>query len=181
MSFDELMVWIGERSERDEATGCLNWQRAMSHGIPKANLPGQRSTVNVRRVLIERKLGRPLGAGMLASYSCGNLRCMEPEHQIEMTRAAVQQRSSAEGKFSSEKFRAGQKNRKKREHAFIERIGAANIREMRELSVAGKLVAHIARDSGHHKETVKRVLRGDIGGHLRRPCVASSVFQWGRR
>jgi hypothetical protein len=69
---------------RDEATGCLVWQRNLnSRGYGKIKRGGV--NLYVHRLSLENKLGRPLAAGMVARHTCDNPPCMAPEHLIEGT------------------------------------------------------------------------------------------------
>lgn len=66
--------------------GCLEWTRSRNqagYGHVKRN----GKMVNVHRLSLEAKLGRPLGPGMVARHTCDNPPCFNPDHLVEGTYA----------------------------------------------------------------------------------------------
>jgi hypothetical protein len=71
---------------RNPDTGCLEWIRSRNSG-GYGHFKRDGKMVHAHRVSLERKLGRPLGPGMVARHTCDNPPCIEPEHLIEGTHA----------------------------------------------------------------------------------------------
>jgi hypothetical protein len=82
---------IARHTYRD-SSGCLIWTAAVGGrqggdtGRPVIRIAGQ--TWYVARVMLERKLGRPLREDMVAAHTCDNGRCVEGEHLEEQTYSA---------------------------------------------------------------------------------------------
>jgi hypothetical protein len=141
--------------------------------------------VNLRRAVIEAKLGRPLNSTEFVTYRCTNLYCLNPDHLQVVERIEIQRRSAAQGKFSSEKFRESQRRAaplrlQSIRASLIKRLTPARIAEQRDLVRQGKPIKHAARDLGVAVPTMRLIIRGEIGGHLPSPNPLSSVFQWHR-
>lgn len=71
---------------------CWEWHGCMQGAIPMMKHDGK--VANVRRlVLIER--GVPM-KGYIATYTCGNPACVNPEHTARSTRTQMNRRNMAE-------------------------------------------------------------------------------------
>jgi hypothetical protein len=68
----------------DEVGDCLEWQGIMGNNTPQIRIA--RKLHMVRRV-IRDMLGNPAAKGSYLAPSCGNPKCVKPEHIIERTRA----------------------------------------------------------------------------------------------
>lgn len=169
MRLEDLLAWLyakdrdgKDRTRRIEAAGCLVWQGAVSFQIPKAHIPGAggRTAVNLRRLVLEAKLGRKLERAELATYTCGQMYCLEPGHLYPASRLEVQRRSSAEGRFSPEMCSARSKK------AAAKRVPKLfTKRRVRELLMAvhrGEAITTAARSRGMGVRTLQRILSWEI-------------------
>lgn len=68
----------------DEVGDCLEWQGMIRNGTPQIRIARKMHTV--RRV-IRDLLGNPAAEGNYLAPSCGNPKCVKPDHIIERTRA----------------------------------------------------------------------------------------------
>ena len=69
----------------NDATGCLEWQRAKVQGYGVVRTPEQ-SAVRVHRAILEERLGRKLRSQFpdreVARHTCHNPSCVNPDHII---------------------------------------------------------------------------------------------------
>lgn len=73
---------------------CWNWTGAMQSCGSTPTINYKRKVGAVRRfILLERGGNQP---GLLATYTCGNLLCVNPEHTAWAKRKTVQQRTTQE-------------------------------------------------------------------------------------
>lgn len=172
-SLTKLMDILLQRCRLEEDTGCAIWTGAFTMGVCKARLlmgDGQWRVVNVRRAILETKMGKPLGS-LLASCRCGNERCIEPSHLKAMTRAQVQQRSSEHGLFLRPHVRAARiAAGRKRATISIE-----TARSIRSASAAGESQASIAKRLGLTQSTIWKVVHNRIAAEA---ANGASVFNW---
>lgn len=66
----------------DEVGECLEWQGIMANATPQIRI--DRKMRMVRRVIREFQ-GKPPRAGNFLAASCGNPKCVRPEHIVERT------------------------------------------------------------------------------------------------
>lgn len=161
------------RCRIDEDTGCATWTGAYSFDVCKAQIKGEDGKlkmVNIRRFILEAKIGRPLGK-LLASCRCGNGRCIEPSHLVALSRAALQQRSSKEGLFSSPAARAARLAAGRKAAKVTDEIA----QEIRSSAAAGETHVSIAKRLELHPSTIGRVVRLQIGAET---VSGASVFSW---
>jgi len=85
---DKLKLWLG-RCKRNEA-GCLIWPGRSGRGYAYLRVEGK--FLRVSRVILERKLGRPLQH--LALHKCDNPACVEETHLFEGTQSDNMQDAS---------------------------------------------------------------------------------------
>lgn len=67
----------------DEVGECLEWQGIMHNGTPQIRI--DRKLLSVRRAIRERK-GNPAGPTVFLAPSCGNQKCVRPEHIMARTK-----------------------------------------------------------------------------------------------
>jgi predicted XRE-type DNA-binding protein len=127
---------------------CWNWQGALQScgSTPTINVrnpvTGKRSVMSVRRAaLLEKHKDSPnLLKGKLATYSCGNAACVNPEHTHAVGRKALQKRIVQELGYLQNPVR-GQK---------IAKIMRAKSQ------LTPELVAQIRADDAPQKQTAAR-------------------------
>lgn len=69
-----------------EEGDCWLWQGAMDKGAPRAKVGGK--MVYVRRLVLELS-GKQIPAGMRATNTCGDGRCVNPSHVVPRTLSAI--------------------------------------------------------------------------------------------
>lgn len=82
---DPLVVnWEWNTTIRiDPSTGCHEWQGFKRNGYATGIVAGRK--VSLARVVLEKKLGRPIKPGFGALHNCGNPPCINEEHLWEGT------------------------------------------------------------------------------------------------
>lgn len=169
MSLEDLLTWLyakdrdgKNRTQRVEATGCLLWQGAVSFQIPKAHVPGagSRTSVNLRRLVLEAKLGRKLETSELATYTCGQIYCLEPAHLYTSTRLEVQRRSKAEGRFPP--AMCSERSRKAAAKRAPKLFTKRRVRELLMAVHKGEAITTAARSRNTGVRTLERILSWEI-------------------
>jgi hypothetical protein len=94
--------------------GCHVWPKGPYCGRDYGTVPLNGRTIYVHRLLLERKLGRPIRPGYLALHTCDNPSCCNPDHLYEGTYSdnildavARQPSQLGGGVFNSSKSRRG--------------------------------------------------------------------------
>ena len=82
-----------------EEGDCWIWQGCMNGTIPQTYLGNRR--VGGVRVALWRELKGAVPRGKVVSNSCGDDRCVNPDHLILMTPSQRGKRAAKEGKFST--------------------------------------------------------------------------------
>lgn len=76
--------------------GCMNWVGAVQSACKSPVMrKGHAHGSSLRRWMLEEALGRKLRGSNVATYSCGNVKCVRLEHLAEITRKELQQRNNA--------------------------------------------------------------------------------------
>lgn len=76
-TIDELVNWIVSYS--DEVGDCLiSRYRPSNNGYPNIKFGEKRYSLRV--IILEYKLGRPIRSGFYPVATCGNKKCVNPEH-----------------------------------------------------------------------------------------------------
>jgi hypothetical protein len=86
MTLDELVAWLEARAHRQD-DGCLVWKLSFNGNQPQARMGG--TTVNVRRMAVEIKTGKPLPRKWAAVCSCPTEGCVEPKHLKGQSRSRL--------------------------------------------------------------------------------------------
>lgn len=150
-----------------EEGDCLLWQgTTTSNRYPAA-------TVNAKRVLLSRwvlkQAGRTFGANQVATATCGNRLCLNPEHLEIITRATSVRRSYVN-----------------RRHDYPSRLRSAisngtakldwdKVRAIRALPEEQRKPDEIAVRYGISRRAVQDVIKGDSWREL---VAGASVFSW---
>lgn len=153
-----------------EVGECWEWQGAMSGcGQPRHRIDGKDSKVHHTAFKLARKR-KPKGLYLVRS--CGNSKCVNPDHIEPMTRSEQMKLAASLGRCSrpDQIIARTNGNRAKSAHYSPER--AALIREMRG---NGEKLTVIAEAVGISPDLVSKVARGVVWANHHQ---ASSVFSW---
>jgi len=132
---------------------CLEWRSCMNWPIPIMKHDGK--VANVRRlVLID--MGVPM-KGFIATYTCGNTKCVNPEHTARSSRAQMNRRimdnmSSATNALRSKRIAEV----KRRTDAKLSRADVDQIR------ASGDTHQDLATRFGISKSIIGRIKRGEM-------------------
>ena len=136
-----------------EQDGCWIWTGAVQIAcgcVPTMNHNGKVGAV--RRFILEEQ-GVVLGK-RVATYTCGNPKCVHPDHTAPATRRAVQLRSAKESGYASNPARRKKLAENARKRAKLSMELAAEIRN------AEGTQRQIAQRYGVSQSVVGRVIRG---------------------
>lgn len=160
---EELLKRVYDRCIEDEY-GCMNWQGAVQSACKSPVMrKGNAHGTSLRRWMLEDAQGRKLPPGKMATYTCGNMKCVRLEHLAAMTRAEIQRRNDA-------KFDAA--DRIQKSHRIMvkartrSKLNEQIAREIREADGPQRL---IAKRFGVSQTTVGSVKRGDTWRDLSNP------------
>jgi hypothetical protein len=98
----KIAYWLG-RCKRNE-NGCLIWPGAKA-GQGHAQVFQGGKTVTLSRIILEHKLGRPLGPGMCACHECDVRDCLNQDHLFEGTFGDNNRDTHAKGRNIGWRFR----------------------------------------------------------------------------
>jgi hypothetical protein len=151
----------------EEDGECWTWQGALqtTSPVPTMNFNGKVSSV--RRHILEAKGVE--ANGRLATYSCGNQLCVNPDHVILITRKKLQQRTAKTLNYQINPLRRKRISEKARQHAKITNEIANQIRE------ASGTQRQIAAQFGVSQATVSVIRRGLTWQDYNNPFV--QLFQ----
>jgi len=97
-TYDEALARIYTKAYDD--AGCMIWTGASTDsGYPRVVVDGKATTV--RRMLAEKKLGRPLEKNEFAASACNCAACVADEHIRVVTIAKRREETGAAGGYSS--------------------------------------------------------------------------------
>lgn len=92
---------------------CWNWLSTTDRTTPVMRDPLTHGrTVNVRRFTLEL-MGRKM-ARLLATVSCGNLRCVNPDHLVAVTRKTLQRMTAERNPYAQNPARNAKISKAKR-------------------------------------------------------------------
>lgn len=130
---------------------CWLWQSAFStRGYGVFYLSKDRPVVLAHRLALEKKLGRPIGQGMMAMHSCDNPACVNPDHLSEGSNSDNMMDASRKGRIArGERNGGGGKLTADQARAIYESKG-----------VVGCVIT--ARQYGVSSQTVKAIRSGKI-------------------
>ena len=132
---------------------CWEWRGCMNGPVPSMKHGGK--VANVRRlVLIER--GVPM-KGHIATFTCGNPKCVNPEHTARSTRAQMNRRIIAGMSGATNTLRAKRIAEAKREtHAKLTQV------EVEQIRASNDRHEDLAKRFGVAKSLIGRIKRGEI-------------------
>jgi hypothetical protein len=149
-----LEARIAYLSERPPLTGCQLWLAATDrdgYGVLSINDRQRRAN----RVVLELKIGRPLGYKMHSLHTCHNPRCVNPDHLYEGTN----------DENMADKVRAGRQYRQ-----FGELCPTAKLTTSQVVAIISdkRLQRIIATEMGVSEATVSLIKRGKLWPHIPR-------------
>lgn len=146
----------------DIDSGCWNWKGAVQNkaGDPVPVLNWRGSVNSVRRlILLERftaELGNLLkGRKKVATYSCGNPSCVNPDHTILSSRKSVQKRTA-----QAQTWRFDPMLQRKRSEFAREKFGKLDEAKAEAIRLDTRAQSQIAIDYGVSQATVSSIKRG---------------------
>lgn len=151
---DDLIERI--RRYIEEVGDCWEWMGAMQGRSITPVMRYHQRTSQVRRFIAEAQ-GKDLSnAKLLATCSCRNPRCVNPEHVVVMTRKRFQELICRETDYSSSLVR----NKKLADAARVRfaRISPEVVAQIRDAQGVQK---QIAKDFGVSQSTVSSIKRGE--------------------
>jgi hypothetical protein len=160
--FTTLLQAIEDKAVKDPYSDCWNWRGATQSGgnanVPVLNWRGRVNSVR-RLIVMERYAGEAAnllqGRKRVATYSCGNPACVNPEHTILSSRKAVQNRT-AEQTSQLESSMRGRKTA-----AFARKTYAVlDAHKAEEIRLDDRPQKRIAADYGVSQATVSSIKRG---------------------
>lgn len=132
---------------------CWQWHGCMQGAVPMMKHDGK--VANVRRlVLIER--GVPM-KGYIATYTCGNPKCVNPEHTARSTRTQMNRRNMAEMNSATNTLRVKRIAEIKRRTSA--KLSQADVYQIR---ASDDRYDDLATRFGVSKSLIGRVRRGEV-------------------
>ena len=145
-----------ERIQRHivEEGDCWNWTGALQGCgcVPTMNY--QRKVGSVRRFVLLAQGKAPVGK-MLATYTCGNTLCVNPEHTAWVTRKTIQQRNAKDLGYMTSPVRMKRISDKARQRSKLDLNRALAVRH------ADGTQRDIAARFGISQATVSKIKRGE--------------------
>lgn len=151
---DALLEKVYAKCVPDEH-GCMNWRGAVQSACKSPTMRKNAAHgVSLRRWMLEEASGRALPASRVATYLCGNDRCVRLEHLGDISRKALQQRNDS-------LFDAAARIQKSRRIAIKARERSKLSPELaREIRNAEESQRAIAKRYGISQATVGSIRRG---------------------
>lgn len=146
-----------------EEGDCWLWQGAMDKGTPRAKVGGK--MVYVRRLVLELK-GKKIHTGMRATTTCGDERCVNPDHVVASTPSAINAAVARRTGFARKAARRAKISAAKRKNSHVT---PEMVAEIRSSDGTGRAIA--AR-LGLHASTVN-----DIRAHRTWVDYSNPFFQ----
>lgn len=161
---DELLERVYDRCVEDEH-GCMNWAGAVQSACksPVIRRGDASHSSSLRRWMLEEATGKTMPSNKVATYKCGNPRCVKLEHLVIVTRSHIQRRNSAQ-------FDAAAKLRKSHRIIVKARANAKlSMEVVRDIRSAEGSQREIARRFGVCQTTVGAIQRGETWRDLSDP------------
>jgi hypothetical protein len=169
----------------DLLTDCILWTAARNRaGYGVVRIAGK--THLAHRIVLEKKLGRALAAGMFSLHHCDTPPCINPGHLYEGTREdnandMVARNRQYRGDTHWTKTPEGRENRRaaaiqrrkaggsfdlKGSDAPWAKLTEDRVREARRRSMDGESAASIAKGFGVHREVMRKAIVGETWKHV---------------
>ena len=149
-----------------EDAECMNWTGAVQSQCKSPCMRPVASRghcVSLRRMMIEVSTGKKIEGTKVATYTCGNVRCVRLEHLGVITRKALQERNDS-------KLDAVQRLRKSRKISEKARArGKLTVELAQEIAAAEGSQRDLARKYGISQSTVGMVRRRETWRDLTNP------------
>ena len=153
---EDLLLRVYEKCIPGDG-GCMNWTGAVqSKNKNPAMRKGNAHCTSVRRWMLEEQKGKALAYNRVATYVCGNSRCVKLEHLIEMSRRELQLRSDSQLDAAQRLQKGKRVSDKARQRA---KLTAAMAQEIAESTGPQRAVG---RQYGVSQSTVARIKRGVV-------------------
>lgn len=146
-----------------EEGDCWLWQGAMDKGAPRAKVNGK--MVYVRRLVLELS-GKKIPASMRATTTCGDERCVNPDHVVARTPSAINSAVAKRTGFARKAARRAKISAAKRKNS---KVTPEMVAEIRASEGSGR---EIAERLGLHTSTVN-----DIRAHRSWVDYTNPFFQ----
>lgn len=143
----------------EEVGECVEWQGYADNDVPQVSHGGK--LVSVRRLILDLG-GIAVRDGSFASCSCGNKRCVKPEHIVQRTRLQHLQKMNAIGPNNT-----GARVAKLSMHA--RKRSKLTIEKVRELRMSGESSMTLSKQYGVSRQTISRIRAGDVWKELSSP------------
>lgn len=153
---EDLLLRVYEKCIPGEG-GCMNWTGGVQS---KAKNPAMRKDkphcTSIRRWMLEEQKGKAIARNRVATYVCGNPRCVKLEHLIEMSRRELQLRTDSQLDAAQRLQKGKRVSNEKRKNSKLTPEMAKEIAES-----TGPQRA-VGRQYGVSQSTVARIRRGVV-------------------
>jgi hypothetical protein len=162
--------WAKERSRED--ADCLIWRMACNPGgQPKYSSKredGGTKTIQVRRTVWEDAKGK-IPAGLLVTMTCGNVKCVNPDHMKLATKSEVVAKVARNPVTQARRFLAGV-------NATRDKLGKLDMEKARYIRASDRTLEVLARELGVSISLVSRVRRGTSWREVSAPNPFAGLF-----
>lgn len=144
----------------EEVGECLEWQGySTKSGTPQVSHDGK--MIAVRRLLLKLQ-GIELKSAMFASCSCGNSRCVRPEHIVRRTQQQHLAKMSNIGPYNPA-ARIAKSTMKRRQRSRM------TMEMAREIRASEKSSQQLAEELGFGRQTISRIRFGQTWKEISSP------------
>ena len=134
----------------EEVGECLEWQGYITNGVPQVSHAGR--MIGVRRLMLMLQ-GIEIKNTMYASCSCGNPRCVKPEHIVRRTSQQHFAKMANMGAYNpAARIAKSTMKRRQRSRMTLEMV--------REIRSSDKPSQQLADELGFGRQTISRIRSG---------------------